>query len=106
MHYSDVQEPLISASDLNHDLQTISTWKMEFNPGHNKQAVEILFSQKINVVYHPSLLFNNSVVCKVNSHEHDREQIERTCMRNLDGNVSLIEDGVGVLYNLTKYVTI
>ena len=42
MYFSVVQHPPTSASDLNHDLQTISKWtyqwKMEFNPEHNKQA--------------------------------------------------------------------
>ena len=51
MIFSVVEDPLISASDLNHDLELINKWahqwKMAFNPELNKQAVEILFSQKI-----------------------------------------------------------
>ena len=49
--FSVVQDPLNSASDLNHDLQIISKWAhqwqmaFKFNPEHNKHAVEILFSQ-------------------------------------------------------------
>ena len=59
MLFSIVHNPLISASDLNHDLQMISNWayqwKMSFNPQQDKQAVEVLFSNKKNKVQHPSL---------------------------------------------------
>ena len=41
--FSIVQDPNISAEDLNHDLNLISQlafqWKMSFNPDPNKQAV-------------------------------------------------------------------
>ena len=41
---------MISANELNHDLKLINDWayqwKMSFNPDVNKQAVEVLFSQK------------------------------------------------------------
>ena len=40
-----VQDPFISAADLNGDLKTISQWanqwKMEFNHGPSKQATEM-----------------------------------------------------------------
>ena len=42
MHFSVVKDPVISADDLNHDLDIIyqwaHQWKMEFNPDHTKQA--------------------------------------------------------------------
>ena len=42
--------PVISADDLNHDLDVICQWayqwKMEFNPDPSKQATEVLFSCK------------------------------------------------------------
>ena len=45
-----VHDPIISAAELNHDLQLISDWayqwKMAFNPDPSKQAVELVFSQK------------------------------------------------------------
>ena len=45
--FSIVEDPVISANILNHDLDTIyqwvHQWKMEFNPGHTKQATEVLF---------------------------------------------------------------
>ena len=59
MLYSIVKDPLISANDLNHDLDLITRWayqwKMEFNPDPIKQANEVLFSQKETSPNHPPL---------------------------------------------------
>ena len=61
-----LNDPVISANDLNHDLNVINQWayqwKMEFNPDPNKQAIEPLFFCKKNSPYHPSLFFNGTVV--------------------------------------------
>ena len=52
MLFSIVNDPLLSANDLNHDLEVINQWshqwKMQFNPDPTKQATEILFSCKRN----------------------------------------------------------
>ena len=65
MLFSVVNNPAISANELNHDLKYISQWayqwKMNFNPDLNKQATELLFSYKKNSPNHPSLFFNESV---------------------------------------------
>ena len=51
------------ARDLQQDLDLITKWahqwKMSFNPDPTKQAVEILFSQKLKNVEHPPIYFNN-----------------------------------------------
>ena len=73
MFFSVVNNPAISAYELNHDLKVISQWayqwKINFNPDLNKQATELLFSWKKNSSNHPSLFFNESVVPKVNGTE-------------------------------------
>ena len=50
MLFSIVKDTVISANDLNHDLDIIYQWayqwKMEFNPDPSKQASEVLFSCK------------------------------------------------------------
>ena len=50
MLFSIVKDPVISADDLNHDLNIIyqwaHQWKMEFNPDPTKQANDVLFSCK------------------------------------------------------------
>ena len=74
MLFSVVNNPSISANELNQDLKVISQWayqwKMKFNPDLNKQATELLFSCKKNSPNHPSLFFNESIVPKVNEQKH------------------------------------
>ena len=74
MLYSVVENPLISASQLNHDLKVIENWafqwKMVFNPDPTKQATEITFSCKRKRIDHPDLIFNGTPVSKVIDHKH------------------------------------
>ena len=50
MLFSIVNNPEMSANDLNHDLDAIRQWahqwKLEFNPDPTKKATEVLFSCK------------------------------------------------------------
>ena len=52
----------IVANKLNRDLEIISTsayqWKMQFNPDKNKQAIQVIFSQKKDTPVHPFLFFS------------------------------------------------
>ena len=61
-----VKDPIISANDLNHDLDIINQWahpwKMEFNPNPTNQATEGLFSCKKSSPTHPQLIFNGVFV--------------------------------------------
>ena len=72
--FSIVNDHVLSANKLNHDLNVINQWaylwKMVFNPDSNKQATELLFSCKKNSPHHPSLFFNGTVVPKVNEQKH------------------------------------
>ena len=74
MLFSIVNDSILSASELNHDLNVIRQWayqwKMEFNPDPSKQATELLFSCKRNSPNHPSLFFNGTVVPKVTEQKH------------------------------------
>ena len=70
MPFSIVTDPAISANDLNHDLDIIHQWKMQFNPDRNKQATEVLFSCKKSSPNHPQLIFNDTDVTKVNEQKH------------------------------------
>ena len=68
MLFSIVKDPVISADDLNHDLDGICQWahqwKMEFNPNPSKQATEFLFSCKKVSPGHPHLTLNGTVIKK------------------------------------------
>ena len=72
--YSVVKDPVVSALELNHDLEVISQWatqwKMSFNPDPTKPAEEILFSRKKTPVDHPPLYFNGLEVKRVTEHKH------------------------------------
>ena len=73
MLFSIVKDPVLSADDLNHDLDIIYQWahqrKMEFNPDPTKQATEVLFSCKKTSPSHPQLIFNGTIVKKVSEHK-------------------------------------
>ena len=64
----------MSANDLNHDLDDIGQWaqqcKLEFNPDPTKQAIEALFSCKKSNPNHPQIMFNGTVVEKMNDQNH------------------------------------
>ena len=72
--YSVVKDPTVSAFELNHDLDIISKWaiqwKMSFNPDPSKQAQEVLFSHKIENAFHPPLFFNQVPVKPTNLQKH------------------------------------
>ena len=74
MLFSIVKNPEISANDLNHDLDVIRQWahqwKLEFNPDRTKQATEVLFSCKKSSPNHPQIMFNGTVVVKMNDQKH------------------------------------
>ena len=74
MLYSVVKEPLVTAKDLNYDLDIINKWayqwKMAFNPDPTKQAKGVLFSRKSKPPAHPDLVFNGVAVTKFNEHKH------------------------------------
>ena len=69
MLFSIVENPEISANDLNQDLDAINQWahqwKLEYNPDPTKQATEVLFSCKKSSPNHPQITFNGTVVAKM-----------------------------------------
>ena len=101
----------IAADKLNRDLDIISNWahqwKMQFNPDINKQAIQVIFSQKKGTVDHPSIFFNGSEIAvkledkhlgmildsKLNFHSHIREAIIKA------------RRGIGIIRFLSKYVS-
>ena len=67
MLFSVVKDPNISANDLNHDLDIINrrAHQWELNPDPLKKATEVLFSCNNNAHNHPQIIFNGTVVAKV-----------------------------------------
>ena len=70
MIFSIVKDDVISSDDLNHDVSIICQWKAKFTTDASKQATEVIFSCKKSSPYHPQLIFNGTVVVKVNEQKH------------------------------------
>ena len=64
----------IAANKLNRDLEIISIWayqwKMQFNPDKNKQAIQVIFSQKRDTPVYPPLFFNGYEVVIKTKYKH------------------------------------
>ena len=102
---------MISAYDLNHDLEKINKWayrwKMAFNPEPNKQAVEVLFSPKINSPNHPPLYFNGSTVSKVNVHKHLGLNLDSkpSFVSHINEKINKAKKLIGILKYLSQYLS-
>ena len=101
-----INDPILSASELNLDLNVINQWKMEFNPDPNKQATELLFSCKRNSPNHPSLFFNGTVVPKVNEQKHLGFVLDSKLSfeRHLNEKIIKAKKGIGIIKYLSKFL--
>ena len=74
MLFSIVKDTVVSATELNLDLDHIFKWayqwKMEFNPDTTKQATEVIFSCKRKKTTHPRLTFNGNNVVEVSDQKY------------------------------------
>ena len=110
--FSIVNDPILSANELNHDLHLIENWayqwKMSFNPDPSKQAVEILFTKKRNSTYHPPLFFNNQIVKKASEHKHLGLILDPQLIfsKHLTEKIATARRGIGVLKYLSSYAPI
>ena len=110
MLFSIVKDPVISANDLNHDLnimrQWAHQWKMEFNPDPTKQATEVLFSCKNSSPKHPQLLFNGTVVAKVTEQKHLGLILDSSLSfeKHLNEKIIKAKKNVGILKHLSKFL--
>ena len=71
--FSIVKDAVLSANDLNHDLDIVYLWAYQwkmFNPDPSKQATEVLFSCEKSSPNHPQLIFSGTVIAKVNEQKH------------------------------------
>ena len=110
MLFSIVKDPIVSANDLNHDLDIIyqwaHQWKMEFNPDPTKQATEVIFSCKKMKPNHPLLVFNGSAVTKVNEQKHLGLILESDLSfeKHLNEKMIKAKKNIGFLKHLSKFL--
>ena len=110
MLFSIVKDPKISANDLNHDLDVIrqwaNQWKLEFNPDPNKQATEVLFSSKISNPSHPQIMFNGTVVSKMNEHKHLGLLLDSSLSfkKHLNEIIIKAKKNLGIIKHLSIYL--
>ena len=109
MLFSIVNDPHISASELNHDLDVINKWtyqwKLEFNPDPLKQATEVLFSCKKNTPNHPQIFFNGIVVAKVKEQKHLGLILapNLSFSEHLSGKIKKAKQNLGVMKHLSRF---
>ena len=92
----------MTLSILNNDLDKVSLWankwKTSFNPDPSKQAQEVLSSRKINKVYHPPLLFNNSTVQQISSQKHLGIHLdEELTFKHINKKINKANKSIGII---------
>ena len=69
--FSVVRDPINTSQKLKTDFDGVSLWaniwKMSFNPDQSEQAQKVILLLKINKVYHPPFLFNNSTIQQIST---------------------------------------
>ena len=110
MLFSIVKDPVLSADDLNHDLDIIyqwaHQWKMEFNPDPTKQATEVLFSCKKTSPSHPQLIFNGTIVKKVSEQKHLGLILDSglTFKKHINEKIRKARKNLGLIKHVSKYL--
>ena len=110
MLFSIVKDPVISAIELNHDLDIICQWahqwKMEFNPDITKQATEVLFSCKRIKPNHPQLTFNGNAVVKVKDQKHLGLTLapNLSFSKHIHEKLSKAKKIIGIIRHISKYL--
>ena len=108
--FSIVNDPVVSAENLQHDLNLITEWayqwKMSFNPDPNKPAVEVLFSQKLNSPDHPPINFNNIEVKRVTDHKHLGLTLDSklSFVKHITEKIGIARKGIGIIKHLAPYL--
>ena len=79
---------------------------MEFNPDANKQATEVLFSCKKVSPNHPQLLFNGSVVKKVDEQKHLGLILDSSLSfrKHFDEKIIKAKRIIGIIKHLSKFL--
>ena len=108
--FSIVRDPLVSAQELNYDLDLIcrwaQQWKMSFNPDPTKQAEEVIFSHKLASLNHPPIYFNGIEVKRVSEHKHLGLILDSklSFTSHINEKISTARKGIGIIKHLAPYL--
>ena len=106
--FSFIRGPINTSQKGNNDLDKVSTWankwKVSFNQDPSKQAQEVIFSRKINKVYHPPLLFNNSTVQQMSSQKYSGIYLDKqlTFKHHINEKITKANKGIGIIRKLNN----
>ena len=107
-----IEDPDISALELNQDLHLISQWtyqwKMSFNPDPTKQAVQVVFTRKSKQIDHPKIYFNNNEVKTVNDHKHLGLILDSklSFISHINEKISKAHKGLGIIKPLSRFLSV
>ena len=106
MLFSIVKNPEISANDLNHDLDVIHQWKLKFNPDPTKQATGVLFSCKKSSPSHPQIMFNGTVVARINEQKQSGLILDSSLSFEKHFNEKIIKakKNLGIIKHLSTFL--
>ena len=111
MLFSIVKNPEISANELNRDLHAIRMWahqwKLEFNPDPTKQATEVHFSCKKSSPNHPQIMFNGTIVAKMNDQKHLGLSLDSSLSfkKHINEKIIKAKKNLGLIKHLSHVLT-
>ena len=73
---------------------------MSFNTDPLKQAQEVVFSRKISKVYHPPLLFSNSIVQQISTQKHLDEKL--IFKHHINEKINKANKGIGIIRKMNN----
>ena len=81
---------------------------MSFNPDPAKQAVQLLFTRKRNIINQPPIYLNGSEVKSVEEHKHLGLVLDTKLTFSAHINEKLLKarQGLGILKTLNRYLSV
>ena len=79
---------------------------MAFNPDPTKQAIEILFSCKRDMVDHPELIFNGAPVSRRTDHKHLGLILQSNLSfeKHINEKIIIAKKNIGIIRHLNKFL--
>ena len=81
-------------------------WKLEFNPDPTKQTTEVLFSCETSSPNHPQIMFNGTVVAKMNEQKHLGLTLDSTFSfkKHLNERIIMAKKNLGIIKHFSIFL--